>query len=256
LKLAQLQQSFQAHVLRGDPAIALEIAGDARFPEPLRLGVYAEGYAARLVEVLGESYPAVHEALGTRRFNGLVGEFVRRHPSRFRSARDYGEELPQWLESRLSGARARRLADLARFEWAVAGAFDAADQAALAPESLAGTAPGLWPGLHLTFAPSVRRLSLGSNCTAWWKFACAGQPRPGRWRSTGCQQWLVWRRELAVYFRQLKQPEARALDAAIAGVPFGRWCEDLSGPPAAARLLHGWFSEGLVTGVALGSQDP
>ncbi|HTY93311.1 MAG TPA: DNA-binding domain-containing protein [Steroidobacteraceae bacterium] len=254
MKLAQLQRSFQAHVLRGDPAIGSEVAGDPRFAVPLRLGVYTEAYAARLIEVLGESFPATQAALGGQSFARLAGEFVREHPSRCRSARDYGAQLPRWLASRLRGPRGRGLGDLAQFEWAVAGAFDAADDPALAHASVAGIAPAQWPGLRFGFSPSLRRLSVASNCVAWWRFACAGQPRPGRWRSTRTQRWLVWRRDLAVFYRRLSQSEAQALDAAIAGESFGYWCAKLPTPLAAAGMLHRWFSDGLVTAARLEGQ--
>ena len=256
MKLAQLQQSFQAHVLQGDAAIVHEISTDARFPTALRLGVYTEAYAARLVEVLGETFPGVQAALGTRVFARQVSAFARAHPSRYRSARAYGEELPQWLASRLSGPRAPGMADLARFEWAVAGAFDAADAEALKPEGLAGVSPAQWPTLQFEFSPTLRRLGVSSNGVAWWKFACAEQPRPGRWRASCLQQWLIWRQGLAVFYRRLSQAETQALDAALAGRSFGELCEQLSGPSGAARLLHGWFNAGLVVGISLGGSPP
>jgi hypothetical protein len=216
----------------------------------MRLGVYTEAYAARLIEVLAETFPAVQAALGRGLFARLVGEFARHHPSRFRSARDYGAQLPRWLAAHLSGARAPGIADLARFEWTVAGAFDAADQLALTPASLAGIAPAQWPQLRFAYSPSLRRLSVTSNCVAWWKFACAQGPRPSRWRPTRRQQWLVWRQELAVFYRRLSGAESQALDAALAGATFGQLCEQLSTPVVAAAMLQGWFNAGLVVGAS------
>jgi len=251
VKLAQLQEALQAHVLRADRHIAEQIHEDARVPTALRLNVYSGAYALRLVEVLGESFPAVQAALGTKRFAALVGAFAREHPSRCRSARAYGEELPQWLAAQLSGPRASGIADLARFEWAVAGAFDAADQPALEPASLAALAPADWPQLQFEFSPSLRRLGVTSNCVPWWRFACAGGARPSRWRAICPQQWLIWRRELAVFYRRLSQTETRVLDAALAAHSFGELCEQLEGAERAATLLHGWFSEGLVTAVTV-----
>ena len=260
MKLSQLQAAFQAHVLRGDPAIVGEVATDARFPTALRLGVYTGAYAARLVEVLEISFPAVRMALGERLFAQVIGEFVRQHPSRFRSARAYGADLSAWLATRLDGPRARGIADLARFEWAVAGAFDAADQVALTPTSLAGVAPALWPQLRFDFSPTLRRLSVTSNAVAWWRFGCADQPRPVRWRSTCVQQWLVWRQELAVFYRRLSRLETQALDAALLGRSFGQLCDDTQGARGAASAaaqaatrLHGWFSEGLIVGATVGA---
>src|SRR5665213_3588508 len=92
MKLAHLQQSFQSHLLEADEAICTEINADERFATPLRLGIYTQAYAARLTEVLAETYPAVQAALGTNHFARLMGDFVKVHPSRFRSARAYGEE--------------------------------------------------------------------------------------------------------------------------------------------------------------------
>jgi hypothetical protein len=250
LKLAQLQQSFQDHVLRADTQIVREIGGDERFPTSMRLGIYTEAYAARLIEVLAETFPAAQAALGQELFARLVGEFARHHPSRFRSARAYGEELPRWLAARLEGVRAQGIADLARFEWTVAGAFDAADQVALTPASLAGIAAAQWPQLRFAYSPTVRRLSVTSNCVAWWKFACAEDARPSRWRSTGIQQWLVWRQELAVFYRRLSRAETQALDAGLAGATFGQLCEQLSSPAIAATMLQGWFNAGLIVGVS------
>ncbi|HEX3838850.1 MAG TPA: DNA-binding domain-containing protein [Steroidobacteraceae bacterium] len=248
MKLAQLQQSFQDHVLRADPQIAREILGDERFGIAMRLGIYTDGYAARLVEVLAATFPAVQAALGPKAFNRMVAEFARRHPSRFRSSRAYGAELPQWLGAQLRRPRAQGITDLARFEWAVAGAFDAADQPALTAASLADLAPLQWPQLRLAYTPALRRLSVTSNGVAWWQFACAQAPRPSRWRSTRTQQWLVWRQELAVFYRRLSRPEAAVLDAGLAGASFGQMCEQLATPAVAAAMLQGWFDAGLIVG--------
>ncbi|HTC44440.1 MAG TPA: DNA-binding domain-containing protein [Steroidobacteraceae bacterium] len=251
MNLAQLQQCFQAYVLGGDRTIEAQIAGAEHFATELRLGVYSQGYTARLVDVLGESFPAVQAALGATRFAHLVGEFTREHPSRFRSARAYGEELPEWLAQQLTAPRAAGVAELARFEWAMAATFDASDLIPLRPESLAAVDPALWPRLQFAFTPTLQRLTVRSNCVAWWKFACAEQPRPSRWRLTCTQHWLLWRQELAVYYRRLSQAEARSLDAARAGCTFGQLCEPLSGPVAAAALLRRWIGAGLICGASV-----
>lgn len=250
MKLEQLQHAFQAHLLRGESGIQDEIIGDARAAVQARLRIYDSAYAARLVEVLGESFPAVRRALGHSRFERCIGEFVRQNPSRFRSARAYGEALSPWLAASLAGPRAHGVAELARFEWAMADAFDAADATALKPASLADIDPAEWSRLQFTFSPTLQRLNLTSNAVAWWRFACAGEPRPGRWRATAGQRWLVWREELAVFYRRLSLTEAQALDAAREGSCFGELCTRLS-PAQAARVLHDWFSAGLIVKIAL-----
>ncbi len=196
-------------MLRGDADIAGEIAGEEHIATALRLGVYSEAYTARLVEVLGESFPAVRAALGARRFALLIGDFPQETPEPGALRAGIRAQLPQWLGMRLSGTRAPGIADLAHFEWAVAAAFDAADRVALTPASLFGVDPVLWPQLQFGFSPTLRRLSVTSNCVAWWRFACAGAPKPNRWRATCTQQWLVWRQDLAVFYRRLSAAETR-----------------------------------------------
>ncbi len=108
--------------------------------------------------------------------HALVGEFARQHPSRFRSARAYGEELPRWL-ARASPGRGRRALPIWRGlngRWR--GAFDAADQLALTAREPRGHCPGAMAAAALHLSPTLRRLSVTSNCVAWWKFACAAQP--------------------------------------------------------------------------------
>jgi Putative DNA-binding domain len=251
MKLAQLQSSFQDHLLRGTGTLLAQVVGDARAAAAPRLQAYTGAYLARLVEVLAESFPAVQASLGAAGFARLAADFIRHRPSRVRSARDYGAELPQWLLDAGTGPRRRRIADLARFEWAVAGAFDAADEPALTPASLAGVAPVDWPQLRFGFTPSLRRVQVTSNAVGWWRFACAGTPRPRRWRTTCPQHWLVWRRDLAVLYRRMSRAETLAVDAARAGATFGQLCGDRNAVQA-ATMLHGWFTAGLVTRAEVG----
>jgi hypothetical protein len=220
---------------------------------PARLGIYSNAYGARLIDVLGESFPALRMALGPTFFERSIADFVRQHPSRFRSARAYGEELSTWLATHCDGTRARGVADLARFEWAMADAFDAADAVALAPGDLSDIDPAAWPRLQFTFSPTLQRLNLTSNAVAWWRFACATQPRPSRWRVTCTQHWLIWRQDLAVLYRRLSQAETQALDAARAGSCFGELCEQLSAAQA-ARLLHDWATAGLIVAATVGAR--
>jgi len=68
---------------------------------------------------------------------------------------------------------------------------------------------------------------------------------------------LLWRRELATYFRSLSAAEAAALDAARSGWPFAELCEllceevgEAQAPAQAAELLRGWLAAGLIVGTS------
>ena len=304
MKLETLQRSLQAYVLRGEGGIEAEVmpravaaqagqfaggvaelAGTPGSPAGAtateRLSVYAHAYVARLVEVLGESYPALRSSLGGASFDELARGFVRGRPSSHASVRFYGGELAAFLAARLRGAKGAVASDLAAWEWAVAGAFDAADAKVLGPADLTGVLPADWPALRLGFVPSLQRVTLGSNAVAWWQWSQGQQgeergsraggaeqrdgdgrggryrtPRP-RWRAGAPHTWILWRRELQVMYRVLAADEARALDAAARGESFARVCEQVAGrgravAVRAAGLLRGWLEEELIVGVTHG----
>ncbi len=256
MRLAQLQRALQAHVLRGDETIVGYIPGSARFDTATRLGVYAQGYAERLIEALAQTYPALQARLGAELFASVLRRMAHEAPSRHFSVRDYGGELAERLARTLTGARGAGAADLARFEWLLAAAFDAADAEPLPLDALSQIAPARWAQLRFTAAPSLRTVELSSNAVAFWKAACAQAPRPSRWRRTAPRRWLIWRRELALYFRPLAGDEAAALAALSSGASFGQQCAVIARTarqhaPAlrAAALLRGWLSEGLLSGL-------
>jgi Putative DNA-binding domain len=253
VRLIELQRALQGHVLRGDRAIAGLVRGTKIFDTDTRLAVYRDGYAQRLAEALAHTYPALREAIGPAAFGGCIERLAHHSPSRHYSVRDYGGTLAAQLERELAGARARGAADLARFEWAIAGAFDAPDSSPVTLNALQSVPARDWPRLRFSVAPSVQRVELASNAVLWWKAACEGKPRPTRWRRQQRSSWLVWRRDLAVYFRPLGEDEPAALARLVRGARFSQLCAGLAAvlgkepaPMRAAALLRGWIEEGLI----------
>ena len=183
-------------------------------------------------------------------------DYVRAHDSPFFSIRYYGDQLPEFLAAHEDYAAAPVLAELARWEWTMTCVFDAADAAPLAHTELA----------------QHRRRSAGHGCASSGTRACTGSSSPGTCRSCGrrsattprgrpprCRpaSWLLWRRELATYFRSLSAAEAAALDAARSGWPFAELCEllceevgEAQAPAQAAELLRGWLAAGLIVGTS------
>ena len=256
-ELAGVQGDFQDYLLRGSAAIEAHVVGTARVPLATRLGVYGGAYRARLTEALQANFPALAKLLDTEDFGTLASHYVGSHDSAFFSIRYYGHELPQFLSSHPDYADAPVLAELARWEWTMTGAFDAADATPLTHAALAGFSPQQWAQLRFSWHPSVARLGLGWNVPQLWQALTADTERPAASVNREPVHWLLWRQELTTYFRSLSVTEAKALDAARDGWPFGELCAllcdelgETQAPLQAATLLRGWIDAGLIIGAA------
>jgi hypothetical protein len=269
MRLAELQQSVQAFLLAGGEPPP-ELVAAVRPPATARWRIYSDAYRIRLVDALAKGFPALAGRLGAPTFGALLLDFVAAQPSVHRSIRDYGAELEAWLRTEAadaSGPELAMLADLAAFEWALAGAYDAADAAPVTHAELAALAPDDWAGLRFAPAPCVRRVVVSTNAvavrhavlrdvatgaaepTTAVDAADARGPAAARGDPT---TWLIWRDRLDVRFRSLAPDEAVALDRCFAGAAFGELCVELErdhgelAPVQAATWLKGWTADGLL----------
>jgi len=250
MRLAPLQRAFQRHVFAPSAAMARQVAAGPRAGAARRLDVYAGAYRARLVEALEADYPALRLQLGERRFRRLAHGFIAARPSTFRNLRWYGADL-----ARLLGRSP--LAELARFEWAIGLAFDAADAPLLSEADLARIAPARWPRLRFRLHPSMQRLALRGNAPELWRAAIRERKRVGPKSRRRPAPWLVWRKGFEPYYRALAADEAWALDAVARGRSFAvvcrglrRWAGDAGAARRGAQLLRNWLAEGLLTEVS------
>src|SRR5947209_11246072 len=88
--------------------------------DPVRLGVYRNGYWARLAGVLRVNYPVLAKLLDEDEFDRIAYDYATQYPSKSYSIRWHGRHLDRVIDD-------PGLADLARMEWALGIAFDAAD---------------------------------------------------------------------------------------------------------------------------------
>jgi hypothetical protein len=256
-QLALVQGDFQDYLLRGSPAVEAHVIGSARVPVATRLGVYSGAYRARLAEALQANFPALAKLLEDADFATLASRYVDAHDSAFFSIRYYGHELPQFLSQHPDYTDAPLLAELARWEWTMTDAFDAADATPLSHAALARFSPREWPQLRFSWHPSAARLGLVWNVPQLWQALTQDTERPAAALNREPKPWLLWRQGLTTYFRSLPATEARALDAARDGWPFGELCAllcdelgETQAPAQAALLLRGWIDAGLITGAA------
>jgi hypothetical protein len=262
-RLPDIQEALQRFLLSGDTEIGSHVVGTARVPVETRLGIYGGAYRARLVEALESSFPVLAHLLGEADFHRLAEKYTHTYESTFFSIRYYGDQMAAFLAADAGYARAPVLAELARWEWAMADAFDAADASAIDTDTIARIAPEDWAGLRFQWSPSVRVLELDWNVPEIWKAVTEGDAGAADAQASPDPRlepasWLIWRRDLQIYFRELSPEEAIAIAASRTGQSFGELCvalcehlDETEAAGQAAGFLRGWVQSGLI--VALSS---
>ncbi len=241
------QQALAAAIRDGADAAGL-LAGDFA----TGLEVYRHAYRARLVAALADN--AAFDALGRA--------YAAACPSRQPSIRWFGDALAGFMD----GAGAAwvphvALVDVARMDWALRGAFDAADAPPLDPATLAALSPDDWAGLVLRLQPSVQRVVLAHAIEPAWRALREWEPESGADQPElpepvpHAHTLLAWRQQGETRWRSLEPLEAALLDAVAAGQPFAQLCERAAAElgdaeaaaPAVVGALQRWLADGLLS---------
>ncbi len=251
--LLQLQRDFKSHVLYLNHAVADRIAATPEVPVATRLGIYADAYRLRLIEVLATDFSKLQALAGDDLFDRLCRAYIDAHPSEHFSVRYFGRYLAEFLAVTPPYRETPVLSEMAALEWALSLAFDAADDPVVTVDDVASLDPGMWPQLRLGFHASVQRLQCAWNTTELWSALDQGADPISQQALSQPEPWLVWRRELQCYFRALPQDEVRVLDAARGGACFAELCEVIAERVAeeqialtAAGHLKAWVRGGLI----------
>jgi hypothetical protein len=218
-----------------------------------RLPVYQQAYAARLTAALRDNFGVVPRVFGDEAFEALAHAYVAAHPSHRPSIRWFGDRLPEFMAARDDLVPHPALIDLARLEWALRGAFDAADAEPLAASDLAQVPADEWPALVFAVVPGLQLLPLHWNVGPVWRALQGDEdpelPEPEALAHTV----LVWRQGLSPRWRALDGRTALLLQRAADGLSFGDLCacaaRDMPDGEAAsfvAGTLRGWIGDGLL----------
>lgn len=249
-RLRQLQLRFKAYLQQDDPAIHEDVVGSDQAQAEHRLAAYWNAYRLRLIEALGNDFDRLKAWLGDEDFEQLILDYIAAHPSRHRSIRWVGQQLPAFLRARGDAF----LAELADFEWSLGLCFDAAESERLMTlEDMAAIPPEAWPELTFDFEPSVRWVDLEWNAVPVWQALETGESPPEPQRGDYPVRWLLWRRQQELHWRSLEGDEAWAIEAAREGADFASLSEGLlewhgvdAVAMAAAGFLKQWLHDGLI----------
>lgn len=254
--LADLQRQFATGLVGDDPAPALALLRPLRGLAP-RLDAYRHAYRARLTEALRSNHPVLHRALGDVAFDDLAQGYIAAQPSDHPSIRWFGHQLAEYMAALPEPlAPHRALADLARMEWALSLAFDAADTAVLDPTALAALHPDQWANHGLRCHPSAQCLALQWQVEPLWQALTRDADTQAEPPTPAKHTLLVWRQGAGPRWRSLAEPEADLLRAALAGLSLAGLCGvaaehggTAQAPATVAAALHRWLADGLLCGM-------
>jgi hypothetical protein len=262
-ELRQQQQAFESAVLGQDMTGLLRTApGGAA----AALEVYRHAYTARLTSALRDNFEILALALGDEGFDALAGAYIAAHPSAQPSIRWFGHGLAPFMDASVDADDGLvphpALADLARLDWALRTAFDAADAPVIAHDTLATVAPEHWPDLVLQLHPSVQLLPLQWAVGPAWHALRAASDNPDAAPELPAPEplphcLLVWRRGWDTQWRSLDAAEAGLLQAVARGEDFGALCAHAAievalteqTVPQVVAVLQQWLADGLLIGV-------
>ncbi len=188
--LARLQAEFKDYLFSGanEAAFAPWISAGNGIDVTHRLDVYRNAYYIRLQEALAHNFPALLADMGEAAFGQAMAAYLKACPSTSPSLRQLGERLPGYLMSRNKA----HWADLARVEWAVFNAFDAADADALTVDDMQKIPPDAWRDLRFALHPSASLLEVSRHAFEVWAAYRQKQTLPDR-QTHETVPLLIWR---------------------------------------------------------------
>lgn len=244
MSLKQRQQQLMAYILGNGDEIAEHIQGDDRALAGLRLHIYRNNYQAGLRGVLESDFEMLGLYLGDTLFEQMVTGYLAAYPSKYKSLRDFGTQLPEFLRTHPPFNEHPQLAELARFERLLLRAFDAADAPRAQVDDLLALAHDQWPELKLRFHPSVQVFSAQWNVVPIWQALKAQQAPPQA--TAEISVWVLWRNaERLTEFGSVDSLEARCLSAFMSGNSLSEVAEQLLDHQTEEALTQ-WLVETLM----------
>jgi hypothetical protein len=264
--LAELQRWLFERVLApapADPDAAAALVVSGHLPACDRIEVYRHGYVARLVECLGDDYPALQHALGTGAFEALCRAFIQAHPPASPSLNYYGAPLARFVAGR-SERWSRPGSELAQLEWAIVEAIHAEEGDRLDSAALGRLSPEEWARARLVPSPSLRLLETAHAVADHYQAFQEGSVPSERWPAPGESAVAVCRREADVWRVRIPTALTPLLSSLLSGTPLlsaleactaSGGNEAAGSPPIAPQDLQqafqDWIACGLFSGVSV-----
>lgn len=252
--LAALQDAFLACLHDDDAPLPLGLD----VTRAAGMAVYRNGYRARLLDVLADSYARTARLVGAEAFHQAAAHHLIAHPPSAWTIDRAGEGFADTCAELF--AKDPDVAELAWLEWAMQCAFTAADDAPLTHAGFATATAAFDAADWEQFVPvpvagtALRPVTY--DMPALWRSLADEGDEPVVERLDPPQWLLVWREGEEAVFALLPDHEGEALNAALHEATFGGICSRLAErlPPeeaaaAAGAVLNHWLELGLIGSV-------
>lgn len=265
--LRQTQRRLAAEILAhaagtapadGDGAAAL-LRLPAAVDADSRLAVYRDGYPARIVEALGDAYPAIANICGEGSFANLTRRYLRDCDVSRSSLNDIGRQFAGHCERDPLAERLPFLADLARLEWAVLRAFHSREVKSVDPAIFAVWDMADWERVAFAWQPSIAVLHSPWPILDLWLTRDTERTAIDVDLSNRPQAVAVHRRGLDVDCRLLSETEAAVLQSLLRGATLGSAMAIATtdaDAEAVAAMFSDWLAAGWITGAQLALSSP
>lgn len=250
LTLAQIQAAMARCIRTGEPVPESWISVPAGVDAAIRLQVYTDGYPARILEALAETFPACAHILGDATFAAMGERYVSQLRGAPRNLNDVGAALESFLRTEPLCESLPFLPDLAALEWTTQQAFHSREGEPFDGSKCGDWTSERWMRARIEFQPSVTLLR------SEWPLSelrdaidvdresididLTRQPR--------C--FLIHRSGFDVEIESVSEFEASAIEAFKRGAPLGEVVENLerqgADASAVSEFFSRWTSLGLV----------
>ncbi|HQV72209.1 MAG: putative DNA-binding domain-containing protein [Xanthomonadales bacterium] len=261
IALHALEERLLAHLRKG-AGFPREWCAQGLVDSDLGLSIYANAYHSRLREALEADHAQLAAYLGDALWAEFCAGYIEAHPSRVRSLRHFGVQVPAWLGTHAPFTEHPEIAELALFERELLDVFDAADDRRIDWAAMQALDVAAWPSVRLGFHPSVCLLPTQTNAVEIWRALKETQPPPAVSPSATPAR-LLWRdAERVSRFRPVDADELLALQEMVsAQQDFAAMCARLAGvkpasevPALAIGFLRQWFDEGIISHLEIASE--
>jgi hypothetical protein len=199
-----------------------------------RLSAYRNGYVARLVEAMEDTYKHVAKEAGAEGFYRLVESYVRKVPPRSYNISEVGKDFPEFVEDPF-------LRDLARFEREMERVFHSKWEEPVARDAVSKIAADRPERMVFEFQPGLRIFKSEWNVFEFWRGAGKRERKPNRL--------IVYRADDQVKVLPVEDPHFDLLSRLSEGRALGEALSYLENEPkSVAEKLQRWFGTWMELG--------